>query len=95
MAVRLDLVDEILPKVLSSIVYGLMDDDDDVRAVAADTLHPMASAVVNNPIGFANLPQILTILWGISFLILLVSRKITVRDTDISCDTRIRFNPGQ
>lgn len=63
-AVRLDLVDQILPRVLSSIVYGLMDDDDDVRAVAADTLHPMASAVVNNPMSFAHLPQILTTLWG-------------------------------
>ena len=62
--VRIDLVDQILPRVLHSIITGLMDDDDDVRAVAADTLHPIASAVVSNPLGFKQLPVILTTLWG-------------------------------
>lgn len=65
--VRLDLVDHILPRVMNSIVLGLMDDDDDVRAVAADTLHPIAAAIVNNTsIGAAMLPQILSTLWGIT-----------------------------
>lgn len=65
--VRIDLVDQILPRVLHSIVVGLMDDDDDVRAVAADTLHPITSAIVKNSPG--SLPQILSTLWGTLFLL--------------------------
>lgn len=70
MGVRVDLVDQILPRVLNSIITGLMDDDDDVRAVAADTLHPIASAVVSNPLGFEQLPLILTTLWGMCLFLL-------------------------
>ncbi len=60
----MDLVNEIIPHVIPSIINGLMDYNDDIRAVAAETLHPIAAAVVNHPFGISALPQILSTLWG-------------------------------
>eukprot|EP01132_Coremiostelium_polycephalum_P001343 gene1343-1696_t len=62
-AVRLDLVDLILPKVLPAITFGLMDNDDDVRSTASESFHPVSRQLVKNHI--EKLPEILTILWDI------------------------------
>ncbi|XP_068672856.1 TATA-binding protein-associated factor 172-like [Montipora foliosa] len=46
MAVRQDLTRDLLPLVLDPIVTALKDDDDDVRAVAASALLPVAESLV-------------------------------------------------
>ena len=40
------MTDELLPVVLPSVVQGLQDVDDDVRAVAAAALNPVAAALI-------------------------------------------------
>ncbi|XP_033630416.1 TATA-binding protein-associated factor 172-like [Asterias rubens] len=46
LAVRKEMTDELLPVVLPSVVQGLQDVDDDVRAVAAAALNPVAAALI-------------------------------------------------
>jgi len=62
-SVRLDLIDDILPKILETITEGLMDHDDDVRATASETFHPISRQLVEKHV--EKLPEILTILWDI------------------------------
>ncbi|KAG6551134.1 hypothetical protein Mapa_007369 [Marchantia paleacea] len=45
-AVRQDMLRELLPRVLPACMVGLEDPDDDVRAVAAEALTPAAAALV-------------------------------------------------
>ena len=40
------MTDDLLPSVLPSIVQGLQDVDDDVRAVAAASLNPVADSLI-------------------------------------------------
>ncbi|XP_038069588.1 TATA-binding protein-associated factor 172-like isoform X2 [Patiria miniata] len=61
LAVRKEMTDELLPAVLPSIVRGLQDVDDDVRAVAAAALNPVAGALVR--VCHAQVPTILSTLW--------------------------------
>ena len=60
-AVRHDMVGDLLPKVLPVIITGLEDKDDDVRAVASETLLPVAKETAE--ITFDQMPRILSILW--------------------------------
>ncbi|KAL3681420.1 hypothetical protein R1sor_024376 [Riccia sorocarpa] len=46
-AVRQDMLGELLPRVLPACMVGLEDADDDVRAVAAEALTPAAAAIVS------------------------------------------------
>ncbi|KAB1271234.1 TATA-binding protein-associated factor 172 [Camelus dromedarius] len=46
LAVRQDVINTLLPKVLSRIIEGLQDLDDDVRAVAAASLVPVVESLV-------------------------------------------------
>ena len=41
-----EMTDDLLPSVLPSIVQGLQDVDDDVRAVAAASLNPVADSLI-------------------------------------------------
>ncbi|KAH3766734.1 TATA-binding protein-associated factor 172 [Pelomyxa schiedti] len=59
-AVRSDLVVEILPKAIDSLLSRFSDGIDDVRAVSADTLLPMAQHLPLCP----QFPKILAVLWG-------------------------------
>lgn len=61
MAVRQDLTEDLLPLVLDPIVTALKDDDDDVRAVAASALLPVAESLVT----FApnHVQEVLVTLW--------------------------------
>ncbi|XP_022080347.1 TATA-binding protein-associated factor 172-like isoform X2 [Acanthaster planci] len=61
LAVRKEMTDELLPAVLPSIVHGLQDEDDDVRAVAAASLNPVAGALIR--VCHAQVPTILSTLW--------------------------------
>ncbi|CAM6099985.1 unnamed protein product [Calypogeia fissa] len=47
-AVRQDMLPELLPRVLPACMIGLDDADDDVRAVAAEALTPAAAAIVSS-----------------------------------------------
>ncbi|KAL8187149.1 UNVERIFIED_CONTAM: btaf1 RNA polymerase II, B-TFIID transcription factor-associated, 170kDa [Gekko kuhli] len=61
LAVRQDLIDTLLPKVLPAITEGLQDLDDDVRAVAAASLVPVVESLVY--LQPQKVPFILNILW--------------------------------
>lgn len=61
LAVRQDLIDTLLPKVLPAITEGLQDLDDDVRAVAAASLVPVVESLVR--LQPQEVPFILNILW--------------------------------
>ncbi|XP_053244737.1 TATA-binding protein-associated factor 172 isoform X1 [Podarcis raffonei] len=61
LAVRQDLIDTLLPKVLPAITEGLQDLDDDVRAVAAASLVPVVESLVH--LQPQNVPFILNVLW--------------------------------
>eukprot|EP01018_Ginkgo_biloba_P007683 Gb_19667 [translate_table: standard] len=62
-AVRQDMLQELLSRVLPAAKVGLEDRDDDVRAVAAEALTPAASAVVSFAGQMVN--TILMMLWDI------------------------------
>lgn len=62
-AVRQDMLQELLFRILPAINFGLEDRDDDVRAVAAEALTPAASAVVSFSGQMVNI--ILMKLWDI------------------------------
>ncbi|KAM7432717.1 btaf1 RNA polymerase II [Porites harrisoni] len=61
MAVRQDLTKDLLPLVLDPIVTALKDDDDDVRAVAASALLPVAESLVT--IAPSYVQEVLVTLW--------------------------------
>uniref|UniRef100_A0A670YLS6 B-TFIID TATA-box binding protein associated factor 1 n=1 Tax=Pseudonaja textilis TaxID=8673 RepID=A0A670YLS6_PSETE len=61
LAVRQDLIETLLPKVLPAITEGLQDLDDDVRAVAAASLVPVVESLVH--LQPEKVPFILNILW--------------------------------
>ncbi|KAL6054603.1 TATA-binding protein-associated factor [Balamuthia mandrillaris] len=62
-AIRTDLVETILPRVLPPVVNRLKDCDDDVRAIAADCLLPIAETIACSY--GDQLPALLCILWEI------------------------------
>eukprot|EP00897_Mesotaenium_endlicherianum_P006570 jgi/Mesen1/5941/ME000301S05068 len=62
-AVRQDMVEEMLPRLLPACMAGLCDADDDVRAVAADALAPAASVLVGK--ASAHVAPVLASLWDI------------------------------
>jgi len=61
LAVRSDLAAELLPFALPFIISGLLDRDDDVRAVAADALLPVSDLLLEVCEG--EIPRILIGLW--------------------------------
>ncbi|KAL9957258.1 hypothetical protein ACROYT_G038872 [Oculina patagonica] len=61
MAVRQDLTKDLLPLVLDPIVTALKDDDDDVRAVAASALLPVAESLVTFAPNYVQ--EVLVTLW--------------------------------
>lgn len=61
LAVRTDLAAELLPFALPSITSGLLDRDDDVRAVAADSLLPVSTLLPE--VCGSEVPQLLRVLW--------------------------------
>ncbi|XP_066534947.1 TATA-binding protein-associated factor 172 isoform X2 [Hoplias malabaricus] len=61
LAVRQDLIGELLPRVLPAITEGLQDLDDDVRAVAAASLIPVVEGLVQ--LQPAKVPFIVNTLW--------------------------------
>ncbi|XP_067042900.1 TATA-binding protein-associated factor 172-like [Acropora muricata] len=61
MAVRQDLTRDLLPLVLDPIVTALKDDDDDVRAVAASALLPVAESLVT--FAPSRVQEVLVTLW--------------------------------
>ncbi|XP_060697914.1 TATA-binding protein-associated factor 172 isoform X1 [Hemiscyllium ocellatum] len=61
LAVRQDLIETLLPKVLPTIVDGLQDLDDDVRAVAAAALVPVVENLVQ--LQASEVPFIVNTLW--------------------------------
>ncbi|KAL7877989.1 hypothetical protein SRHO_G00046320 [Serrasalmus rhombeus] len=61
LAVRQDLISELLPRVLPAITEGLQDLDDDVRAVAAAALIPVVEGLVR--LQPAKVPFIVNTLW--------------------------------
>ncbi|XP_076831393.1 TATA-binding protein-associated factor 172 isoform X2 [Brachyhypopomus gauderio] len=61
LAVRQDLISELLPRVLPAITDGLQDLDDDVRAVAAASLIPVVEGLVQ--LQAAKVPFIVGTLW--------------------------------
>ncbi|OXB75456.1 UNVERIFIED_CONTAM: hypothetical protein H355_016517 [Colinus virginianus] len=61
LAVRQDMIDTLLPKVLPAVVEGLQDLDDDVRAVAAASLVPVVESLVQ--LQSQKVPFILNTLW--------------------------------
>ncbi|CAI8034567.1 TATA-binding protein-associated factor 172, partial [Geodia barretti] len=61
LAARTDLCATLLPLLSPSILRGLRDVDDDVRAVAASSLLPVANQLVT--VLPSKIPQLLTILW--------------------------------
>ncbi|KAH7295287.1 hypothetical protein KP509_27G041200 [Ceratopteris richardii] len=62
-AVRQDMLSELLPRVLPACIAGLEDNDDDVRAVAAEALTPAAAAIIMT--GPSTVNTILLMLWDI------------------------------
>lgn len=62
-AVRQEMLPELLPRVLPACIAGLEDRDDDVRAVAAEAMTPAAAAIVASGESTAN--AILLKLWDI------------------------------
>ncbi|KAI2658061.1 TATA-binding protein-associated factor 172 [Labeo rohita] len=62
LAVRQDLIAELLPRVLPAITEGLRDLDDDVRAVAAAALIPVVDGLVQ--LQPAKVPFIVDTLWN-------------------------------
>nr|XP_043627435.1 TATA-binding protein-associated factor BTAF1 [Erigeron canadensis] len=62
-AVRQEMLPDLLSRVLPACKAGLEDPDDDVRAVAADALIPTASSVVS--LSWAMLHSIVMLLWDI------------------------------
>ncbi|XP_067858540.1 TATA-binding protein-associated factor 172 isoform X3 [Heptranchias perlo] len=62
LAVRQDLIDTLLPKVLPTIIDGLQDLDDDVRAVAAAALVPVVENLVH--LQASEVPFIVNTLWN-------------------------------
>ncbi|KAA0718268.1 TATA-binding protein-associated factor 172 [Triplophysa tibetana] len=62
LAVRQDLISELLPRVLPAITEGLRDLDDDVRAVAAAALIPVVDGLVQ--LQPAKVPFIVDTLWN-------------------------------
>ncbi|PON37204.1 Coatomer beta subunit [Parasponia andersonii] len=62
-AVRQEMLHELLGRVLPACKAGLEDPDDDVRAVAADALIPMAAAIVS--LQGQTLNSIVMLLWDI------------------------------
>lgn len=63
-AVRQEMLQELLPRVLPACMAGLEDADDDVRAVAAEALTPAAAAIVASA-GAKHVTAILLSLWDI------------------------------
>ncbi|XP_071604735.1 TATA-binding protein-associated factor 172 isoform X2 [Heliangelus exortis] len=61
LAVRQDMINTLLPKVLPAIIEGLQDLDDDVRAVAAASLVPVVESLVQ--LQSQKVPFILNTLW--------------------------------
>ncbi|KAM9065654.1 TATA-binding protein-associated factor 172 isoform X1 [Sarcophilus harrisii] len=61
LAVRQDVIKTLLPKVLTKIIEGLQDLDDDVRAVAAASLVPVVDSLVH--LQSHKVPFILNTLW--------------------------------
>ncbi|XP_044880863.1 TATA-binding protein-associated factor 172 isoform X3 [Mauremys mutica] len=61
LAVRQDMINTLLPKVLPAIIEGLQDLDDDVRAVAAASLVPVVESLVH--LQSQKVPFILNTLW--------------------------------
>ncbi|XP_062927802.1 TATA-binding protein-associated factor 172 isoform X2 [Mobula hypostoma] len=61
LAIRQDLIDTLLPKVLPTIIDGLQDLDDDVRAVAAAALVPVVENLVQ--LQASEVPFIVNTLW--------------------------------
>ncbi|XP_072029618.1 TATA-binding protein-associated factor 172-like [Amphiura filiformis] len=61
LAVRKEMTDDLLPSVLPSIIQGLQDVDDDVRAVAAASLNPVAESLIK--VCKKKVPVILNTLW--------------------------------
>ncbi|XP_028845872.1 TATA-binding protein-associated factor 172 [Denticeps clupeoides] len=61
LAVRQDLISELLPRVLPAVTEGLQDLDDDVRAVAAAALIPVVDGLVQ--LQLSEVPSIVNILW--------------------------------
>ncbi|XP_069756550.1 TATA-binding protein-associated factor 172 isoform X2 [Narcine bancroftii] len=61
LAIRQDLIETLLPKVLPTIIDGLQDLDDDVRAVAADALVPVVENLVH--LQASEVPFIVNTLW--------------------------------
>lgn len=62
-AVRQEMLPELLPRVLPACIAGLEDRDDDVRAVAAEAMTPAAAAIVSSGENAVN--TILLMLWDI------------------------------
>ncbi|CAG8585707.1 17161_t:CDS:10, partial [Cetraspora pellucida] len=60
-AVRKDLVNTILDGTVGAVILGLKDSDDDVRAVAASILIPIAEHFVT--LSAHKIPEIVTVLW--------------------------------
>ncbi|CAG8530565.1 8145_t:CDS:10 [Ambispora leptoticha] len=60
-AVRRDLVELMLEGTVGAVVLGLKDADDDVRAVAASILLPIADSFIK--LSAHNIPEVVTVLW--------------------------------
>ncbi|CAG8762697.1 5269_t:CDS:2, partial [Acaulospora morrowiae] len=60
-AVRKDLVNDILDGIVDAVIVGLKDSDDDVRAVAASILIPIADYFVE--LSAKKIPEIVSVLW--------------------------------
>ncbi|KNC80239.1 hypothetical protein SARC_07403 [Sphaeroforma arctica JP610] len=61
LAVRSDLAEQLLPTVLPAILGGLIDDDDDVRAVAAEAARPIVDVICAHEA--SKVSELLSILW--------------------------------
>ncbi|GAB1302362.1 B-TFIID TATA-box-binding protein-associated factor 1 [Apodemus speciosus] len=61
LAVRQDVINTLLPKVLTRVIEGLQDLDDDVRAVAAASLVPVVESLVY--LQTQKVPSIINTLW--------------------------------
>ncbi|KAJ7534695.1 hypothetical protein O6H91_13G105700 [Diphasiastrum complanatum] len=62
-AIRQEMISQLLPRVLPACMSGLEDPDDDVRAVAAEALLPAARAIVTH--ASYHVDTILMLLWDI------------------------------
>lgn len=63
LAVRQDMIDELFPKAFPYILQGLSDPVDDVSAVAASSLIPVAPKLTELVMG--SVPQVITKLWDL------------------------------